>query len=128
MPHIILEYSANLEDSLDMATFCEELRKKAATIEAFPMPGIRVRAFRADYYAIADGNPDHAFLDMSLRLRGGRPKEVKKAATEEMFAFVTSYLTPLLQSRSLAVSFEMRDIDPELSPKTGTIRKYLKDS
>ncbi|MDX5411642.1 MAG: 5-carboxymethyl-2-hydroxymuconate Delta-isomerase, partial [Rhodobacterales bacterium] len=26
-----------------------------------------------------------------------------------------------------ALSFEMRDIDPELSPKTGTIRDHLPD-
>lgn len=128
MPHIIIEYSANLEDTLDIAAFCEHLRKTASGIDAFPTPGIRVRAFKADFYAIADGNPDHAFLDISLRLRGGRPDDVKKASTEEMFAAVTSYLASTLESRSLAVSFEMRDIDPELSPKTGTIRKYLKDS
>jgi 5-carboxymethyl-2-hydroxymuconate isomerase len=128
VPHIIIEYSANLEDSLDMAAFCDHLRKTAAGIDAFPTPGIRVRAFKADHYAIADGNPDHAFLDISLRLRGGRSDEVKKASTEEMFAAITSYLAPTLERRSLAVSFEMRDIDPELSPKTGTIRKYLKDS
>lgn len=127
MPHIIIEFSPNLEPELDMAAFCEALRAKAATIDAFPMPGIRVRAFRADYYAIADGNPDHAFLDMSIRLRGGRTPDVKREATEEMFAFVTDYLKPLLDTRSLAISYEMRDIDPELSPKTGTIRKYLKD-
>lgn len=128
MPHIIIEYSANLEDGLDMAAFCEHLRKTAAGIDAFPTPGIRVRAFKADYYAIADANPEHAFLDISLRLRGGRSDAVKKASTEEMFAAITSYLTPILESRSLAISFEMRDIDPELSPKTGTVRKYLKDS
>lgn len=128
MPHIIIEYSANLEDTLDMAAFCEHLRKTAAGIDAFPTPGIRVRAFKADHYAIADGNPDHAFLDISLRLRGGRSDAIKKASTEEMFAAITSYLAPTLESRSLAVSFEMRDIDPEFSPKTGTIRKYLKDS
>jgi 5-carboxymethyl-2-hydroxymuconate isomerase len=26
---------------------------------------------------------------------------------------------------SIALSFEMRDIDPDLSPKTGTIRDHL---
>lgn len=31
-----------------------------------------------------------------------------------------------MATRSLALSMEMRDIDPELSPKTGTLRDHLK--
>jgi 5-carboxymethyl-2-hydroxymuconate isomerase len=29
--------------------------------------------------------------------------------------------------RSLALSLEMRDIDPALSPKAGSIREHMKD-
>ena len=125
MPHFHVEYSGNLEDRIDMAGLCECIRSTAAEIDTFPMPGIRVRATKVDHYAIADGHPQHGFVDISVRLRGGRPLDVRKAATQTMFDAAHSFLAPTLETRSLALSLEMRDIDPELSPKTGTIRKFL---
>ncbi|WP_372886523.1 5-carboxymethyl-2-hydroxymuconate isomerase [Shimia sp.] len=125
MPHVTIEYSANLEPDLDPGAFCEALRAVAAGIDAFPLAGIRVRALRAAHYAIADGDPKHGFIDISVRLREGRPQAVKEAATAEIFAAARQFLAPLLARRSLALSLEMRDIDAALSPKTGSIRDHL---
>lgn len=125
MPHFHVEYSSNLDDRVDMTGLCECIRATAAEIDTFPLPGIRVRAMRADHYAIADGNPDHSFIDISIRLRGGRPDDVKQDATQRIFAAVKAYLAPALSQYSIALSLEMRDIDPDLSPKTGTIREHL---
>ncbi|MCK7615386.1 5-carboxymethyl-2-hydroxymuconate Delta-isomerase [Roseibium sediminicola] len=125
MPHITLEYSANLEEKVDLQALCDHLRAEAATIDALPMPGLRVRAIRCDHYSIADGDPKHAFIDISVRLRAGRSDAVKQDATERLFQAAKAFLEPVLTTSSLAFSLEMRDIDPELSPKTGTIRDHL---
>ncbi|MFK7993389.1 MAG: 5-carboxymethyl-2-hydroxymuconate Delta-isomerase [Granulosicoccus sp.] len=125
MPHIIIEYSANVETLVDLSALCEATRLAAVGIKAFPMPGIRVRALRADHYAIADGNPKHGFVDISVRLRAGREQQVKKDAVQDLFHAVKQFLEPVMLEHSLALSLEMRDIDPELSPKTGTIRDHL---
>lgn len=125
MPHISIEYSANLEDRTDIQALCEVLRAEAAGIDAFPTPGIRVRAFRAEHFSIADGNPEHAFVDISVRLRAGRPQDVKENAVKRLFEAAKAFLEPVFETSSLALSLEMRDIDPDLSPKTGTIREHL---
>ncbi|NOD77824.1 MULTISPECIES: 5-carboxymethyl-2-hydroxymuconate Delta-isomerase [unclassified Ruegeria] len=125
MPHFHVEYSGNLEDKIDMGGLCECIRATAAEIDTFPMPGIRVRATRVDHYAIADGNPAHGFVDISIRLRAGRSEDVKQDATRRVFDAVKAYLAPALSQNSIALSLEMRDIDPKLSPKTGTIRDHL---
>lgn len=125
MPHISIEYSANLEQRTDIQALCEVLRSEAAGIEAFPAPGIRVRALRAEHFSIADGNPKHAFVDISVRLRAGRPQDVKESAVKRLFDAAKDFLKPVLETSSLALSLEMRDIDPDLSPKTGTIREHL---
>lgn len=125
MPHFIIEYSANIGSSVDIAQLCEQLRATAVTIDALPMAGVRVRAIKVDHYAIADGNPNHAFIDVSVRLRAGRSLEVRKAATQTLFDALRTYLEPVMAERSLALSFEMRDINPELSPKCGSIREHL---
>ncbi|WP_299951016.1 5-carboxymethyl-2-hydroxymuconate Delta-isomerase [uncultured Ruegeria sp.] len=125
MPHFHVEYSGNLEDIVDMGGLCECIRATAAGIDTFPMPGIRVRAVRVDHYAIADGNPVHGFIDISVRIRAGRSADIKQDATQRIFEAVGAYLAPAMTRHSIALSLEMRDIDPELSPKTGTIRDHL---
>ena len=128
MPHFQIDYSGNLESIVDMSGLCEEIRSTAAEIDTFPLAGIRVRAVRVDYYSIADGNPKHGFIDISVRLRGGRSPEVKQNAAQLIFEAARAYLTPSMNEHPIALSLEMRDIDPELSPKTGTIRDHLEVS
>ncbi|MEO0485692.1 MAG: 5-carboxymethyl-2-hydroxymuconate isomerase [Pseudomonadota bacterium] len=126
MPHFQIDYSGNLDAVVDMAALCEAIRVAAAALDAFPTPGIRVRATRVDHYAIADGDPRHGFIDISVRLRAGRAQDIKEDATQAIFDAARTFLAPVLRDHSLALSLEMRDIDPALSPKTGTIRDHMK--
>lgn len=125
MPHFQIDYSGNLDDVVDMGALCEHIRATAAEIDTFPMAGIRVRAVRVDHYAIANGDPKHGFVDISIRLRAGRAPDIKHDATQRIFDAARIFLTPAMTKHSIALSFEMRDIDPDLSPKTGTIRDHL---
>lgn len=125
MPHISLDYSANLEAEVDIAALCDALRRAAIETGAFPLAGVRVRAFAASHVSIADGNPAHGYIDISIRLRAGRPLPVRQAATGHIFEAARAFLAPVMARRSLALSLEMRDIDPALSPKTGSIRDHL---
>lgn len=126
MPHILIEYSGNLGSVIDIDALCETLRVAGIETGVFPMPGIRVRAYRADHYAIADGDPKHGFIDISVRLREGRPQEKKEAATASLFEAARSFLAEAFIENSIALSLEMRDIDASLSPKAGSIREHVK--
>ncbi|WP_370400468.1 5-carboxymethyl-2-hydroxymuconate Delta-isomerase [Sulfitobacter sp. JB4-11] len=128
MPHFHIDYSANLEQVIDMGQLCEVVRAQAAQIDTFPLAGIRVRATRVDHYAIADGNPEHGFIDLSVRLREGRDKEVKQDAITRIFEAMKAFVAPTMETRSIALSAEMRDIDADLSPKFGTIRAHLENT
>ena len=125
MPHFHIEYSANLEEAVDMGALCEVIRSAAEGIEAFPTPGIRVRATRVDHVAIADGDAKHGFIDLSVRLREGRSDAVKADAIARIFAELKGFMAPAMETRSIALSAEMRDIDASLSPKFGNIRDHL---
>lgn len=126
MPHIQIDYSANLEARLDVAGLCVVLRDAAVATGVLPLAGIRVRAIKVDHVVIADGDPDHAFLDISVRLRGGRSTEAKADATATIFTAAEAFCAEVMATSSFMLSMEMRDIDPELSPKASSIRKYLK--
>jgi len=125
MPHLQIDYSSNLEDRLDLPGLCTVLRDAALKTGLFPEAGIRVRATVCNHVVIADGDPDHAFLDLSVRLRGGRDLETRKTAAAAIFADLEKFCADVLTSSSFLLSMEMRDVDPELSPKVSSIRKYL---
>lgn len=128
MPHFQIDYSANLEEVVDMGALCEAIRAAAAEIETFPTPGIRVRATRVDHVSMADGDPKHGFIDLSVRLREGRPDGVKQDAIARIFATLKEFMAPVMETRSIALSAEMRDIDATLSPKFGNVRDHMEDS
>ena len=125
MPHFHIEYSANLEEVVDMSALCESIRATAAQIDTFPMAGIRVRATRVDHVAMADGDAKHGFIDLSIRLREGREQQVKEDAVAQIFEALKDFMAPAMASHSIALSAEMRDIDAALSPKFGNIREHL---
>lgn len=128
MPHFHIEYSGNLEAVVDIAALCDALRTCAAGIDAFPTAGIRVRATRVDHVSMADGNPKHGFVDLSVRLREGRTEDVKKDAITRIFATLKDFMAPAMQTHSIALSSEIRDINAALSPKFGNVRDHLEDN
>jgi 5-carboxymethyl-2-hydroxymuconate isomerase len=126
MPHFTIEYSANLDGHVDMAKVVEVVRKAAVEAVIFPLGGIRVRAVRCEHYAIADGNPNHAFLDMVLRLGEGRDLATRKKAGEHVFKALSTHLDPVFAKMKFALSFDMQINDKETSFKRNNIHEALK--
>ena len=126
MPHLIIEYSANIEQELKLPELIECLHDSTAEIEAFPRAGLRTRTTKRDNFFIADGHPDNSFVHVTLRIKSGRSMEIKKDAAEIIFKSLTDYLSPLLDTNPLAISFEIQEIDPALSFRQGNIREHLK--
>ena len=126
MPHFTLQYSANLDATLDIAAACEVVRQAAAETDIFPLGGIRVRAIRCAHYAIADGRPDYAFLDMVLRIGEGRELATRQRAGEHVFKALSAFLDPVFATQPLALSFDVQINDAAMSWKRNTIHDALK--
>lgn len=125
MPHFHIEYSPNLEPRMDIAALCGVVARAAAETGIFPVAGIRVRATVCSHVVMADGNPEHAFLDLSARVGAGRTDEAKQAATKAIFDAMETFCAPVMESSSFMLSMEMRELDPAFSPKASSIRNYL---
>jgi 5-carboxymethyl-2-hydroxymuconate isomerase len=126
MPHFTLEYSANLDDRVDMGKVVEVVRKAAVETGIFPLGGIRVRAVRCEHYAIADGRPHFGFLAMVLRLGEGRDLATRKKAGEHIFRALSDLLDPVFAQSQFALSFDMQINDKETSWKRNNIHEVLK--
>ncbi|MEM8653114.1 MAG: 5-carboxymethyl-2-hydroxymuconate isomerase [Pseudomonadota bacterium] len=125
MPHIILDYSANLDGPLDMHGLCIALKDAAAATGVFPPAGIRVRAHAAPHSVVADGDPGHSYIDITIRLAAGRTDAQKAHATDAVFDAAQAFTADHLARHPFMLSLELREIDPDHSRKTSSIRDYL---
>ena len=121
MPHLNIEYSSNLEGKTDIQELCDKLLAAALATGLFEVGAVRVRAQSFNAYAIADKHKDNSFVDMQLRIGKGRTGKEKKAAGEEIFRAAFGHLAKLLESPHFALSFEIREIDSELSWKKNSM-------
>ncbi len=126
MPHFIMEYSANLDDELDIPALFEQLNNTAIATGVFPIGGIRTRAVRCEHYRIAEGDPENAFVYFTARVGAGREIEVLKSACDEIFAVLSDLLQPIYDRRYLSIGFEMAEIHPVLSYKKNNIHEKFK--
>ena len=127
MPHIIIEYSDNLEKRINLGELIEIAHTTAVDTGVFPLGGLRVRAARREHYKIADGHPDNSFIHIELKIGPGRDKETKKSALENIFSTVEEYLKPIHENSPLAMSAELYEFDSELRINRNNIRKYIEE-
>jgi len=126
MAHAIIEWSANLQGAFDlrglMNLIADDMRTRADG--AFPVGGIRVRAYRADDYVIADGTcADDAFVNVEIRMGVGRSAEFRKAYFDALSARIVAFLGDLFDRRPLAFSLYVAEVD---GWKHNSIHKRLK--
>lgn len=125
MPHIIIEYSANLDDDLDMEALVRAMHKTAVGIDALPIGGIRVRTAKRELYRIADGHPDNSFINVTLRIAEGRSAKVQHAAGEALFGTLKDFVADVYPRCPMALSFEIQEIQAGSRWKQGNIREFM---
>lgn len=120
MPHVIIEYSANIEAELDLPRLMELVRDAALGTGLYAPEALRIRCARRDHYLLADGDPRNGFLHVTYRIRKGRDDETRRAFGESQFLAIERYLKPLYESRPMAFNLEVHEV-PDLSYRTRTI-------
>ena len=126
MPHLIVEYSANIEDQIALDALLDKLHTCALGTGVFPLGGLRVRAHRADHFRIADKAPDNGFVHVTALIGHGRPLDVQQRAAEELFAVLTKHLEPLYDKSPLALSLNVQEFHPVLNFKKNNLHEYVK--
>ena len=126
MPHIIVEYSANIRDQLGPEKLVQCVHEAALRTGVFPIGGTRTRAAERSCYRIADGHPDNAFIHIMMRIGHGRDLETRRRAAEEVFREVCRFLEPVFQGSPLGISLEVQEIDPAVSLKKNNLHEHVR--
>ena len=118
MPHIVIEYSANLDAQLDIRDLVRVTHEAFRATGVFPPEAIRTRAARRDVYLIADEEPGNAFVAIVAHIAPGRSEELRHSVGHAIFSKVESFLKPLQDAIPLSLTFEVHEIE-----QTATFRK-----
>lgn len=113
MPHLVLYYTPNLDVHTDMTVLCRALADTMLTVrdeagrQVFPTGGVRVLAYPAAHYAVADGGGDYGFVYLNLRMGKGRSSEVQQAAGRALEATALEHLRPAMAALPVGVTLQI---------------------
>jgi 5-carboxymethyl-2-hydroxymuconate isomerase len=125
VPHLLIEYSANIENSIELDGLLDKIYESALATGVFPIGGIRVRAHRTDHYRIADCAPENGFVHVTALIGHGRPLDVRRRVGEQLLATLTAHLEPVFASAPLAISLNIQEFHPELNFKKNNLHEYV---
>ena len=132
MPHLVVLYSENLENETDMTALCRRLADAMLAVrdehgqQVYPTGGVRVFAYPASHYAVADGARDYAFVYLNLRMGRGRTEAVKKDAGENLLAAAKAHLEPLFATRYIGLTLQIDEGQEVFDAKHSTIHPLFR--
>ena len=125
MPHLIVEYSANLEADMAPGVLAEAIHAAALETGVFPIGGCRTRLARRDVYVIGDGHAENRFIHVQARIGAGRTAEVRQKAAEHIFARLRAVTAGIFARAPLGLTLEMVEIDPVGSLKHNNLHEII---
>ena len=119
MPHVVVLYTPNLERDSDFGALCRSLADAMLGVAdedgraVFPVGGVRVLAYPAAHYAVADGSGDCAFCWINLRMGRGRSAATRQAAGQALADAAKKHFAPVLAQRPVGLTLQV-DEGPEV--------------
>jgi 5-carboxymethyl-2-hydroxymuconate isomerase len=128
MPHLVILYTGQLDQAVDMKSLCRQLADAMLTVkdetgkQVFPTGGTRVLAYPAPHYAVSDGGAagvaaggdgDYAFVYLNLRMGRGRTEATQNRVGETLLGLAKTFFSPLMATKHMGVTLQI-DIGQEV--------------
>ena len=144
MPHLVILYTPDLEagnDGLAMTALCRALadtmlaQRDEAGAPVFPPGGVRVLAYPAAHFAVADGGAAgqaaggsgaYGFIYLNLRMARGRSVAVQQAVGQALQACVLGFAAPLLASRHVGITLQIDEGAEVFDAKLSSLHPLFK--
>ncbi len=108
MPHLTLEYTANLE--FDIQPLLARLHEELVATGAVNLKGIKSRAVRHTDYRVADGDPAYAFVHVGLLIREGRPVDIQQEAARRVMEVLKAAFGQRFEKGHLSLSVDIKEM------------------
>ena len=113
MPHCILEYSSNINEKDNLKKLLHDINTMLAGTGLFNLMDIKSRAVEHDLYVVGDGDPNRAFVALTISVFSGKPDDVKASITESAFQLLKDAFNTTLQEKKCSITVQLGDIHRE---------------
>jgi 5-carboxymethyl-2-hydroxymuconate isomerase len=110
MPHLVLEYTANVPDRPDFGELLRGLHEALAAAGPFELAKIKSRVVRHESFRAADGAPGRAFVHLGAAVLDGREPEVLRAAGDALLAVLCEAFPRARREQRCDVTLEIREM------------------
>jgi 5-carboxymethyl-2-hydroxymuconate isomerase len=123
VPHIIVEYSENIAQSVTVSALLQAVHAAALATGLAPLDALRTRGEERADYVIADGHPDNAFVAIVARLGPGRTPEEKQGLLNALVAAANNAIGD--EIKNVMLSVEYQEIDATFRVNQNELRKTM---
>lgn len=123
MPHLVIEHSDNVAELVDIAALVDAMHDAALATGIAPLDALRTRAVGRQHYAIADRDPENAFIAVTARLGAGRSHAEKRTLLDALMAALEKTLGDA--QRNVMFSVEFQEIDPDFRINKNNLRSVI---
>ena len=113
MPHVTVEYSGNIGESLDATALMQRVHELLSSYETFNRNEIKSRCYRAEKFYVANGDASHAFVHLRLDILAGRELALKQALGPKLTELLREAFLIDTKNTRVDVSVEIRDMARE---------------
>ena len=114
MPHLVLEYSANVPDEPDFDLVLRRLHEAMTTVGPFDLSNVKSRAVRREPFRVADGAPGRAFVHLTVALLAGREARILRETGDTLLAALRESFPRARSERRCDLTVEMREMQAGL--------------
>jgi 5-carboxymethyl-2-hydroxymuconate isomerase len=107
VPHLTLEYSANIGQSVRFAPLFSDLHRLLEEVAGIDIANCKSRAVCQQVYFVAAGKDQEAFVHLELRLLEGRPPAVKERIGQACLEVMERVLAPSRARLRLQLTVEI---------------------
>lgn len=111
MPHLTLEYSANVVVDSDFTDLFRRLHAVLAQTGGIRLENCKSRAYVAREFFIGSGAQGSGFVHLDIRFLEGRSDEIRRAIGQETIDALRAWFRTSAEKLDLQITVEVRDIE-----------------
>ncbi|WP_424888205.1 5-carboxymethyl-2-hydroxymuconate Delta-isomerase [Streptomyces sp. XH2] len=117
MPHLMLEHSGNIRESVDEAGLFRELHAALSEVGGFRVQDFKSRLVRLNAY-IGDGTYEQAFVNLDIRTFAGKPADTKRLISQEALRVLGRHFRRTMAETSCDISVQITELNRESYSRT----------
>lgn len=109
MPHLILEYSANVSEP-DFCGFFRECHQLLTNALPTELKTCKSRAIKYQDFYVGDGDAHNAFVHLTLKIMPGRSMKVLQTVSQALLELLKKYFSESFKRGNLKISIEINEL------------------